>query len=122
MLGRHGTMRVLTTWMYFDESEIAGRENQRRRFRMRPVEEKQDGGIGIAWFGGNTTTVGSISNLKAFHGLPGRSDEEALNEETLRNLVDLFLLDADEYEFDRPERSLKNPPLGRLCTLATFHH
>jgi hypothetical protein len=100
-------MRVLTTWMYFEQSQVTGREFGRRR---RGREEEQDPGVGIAWYAGETTAPRDISNIKAFRSLRG-GDEEPLNEERLRDLVDLFLLDAEEFEFDRPERSLKNPAI-----------
>jgi hypothetical protein len=107
--GWENSMRVLTTWMYFDEAQIAGAKLGRRRIR-RGREEESDYGVGVAWFAGDTTSITSISNLKAFRPLRGERGEE-LNEERLRDLVDLFLLDADEFEFDRPERSLKNTDL-----------
>ena len=101
------SMRVLTTWMYFDRSQV--REGEPRRFRGRPAEEIEPG-IGVAWFAGETSNLMEpIHNLKAFRPLRGhREREEPLTEESLRNYVDLFLMDADEFEFDRPERSMKN--------------
>jgi len=51
-----------------------------------------------------------ISNLKVFQSLPGREREE-FNEEIFRSYLDAFLMDAEEYEFLRPERSLKNPAI-----------
>jgi hypothetical protein len=54
-------MRVVTTWMYFDREQIsAGFESHRRRGRG----EEPEPGIGIAWFAGDTSTLGSISNHK----------------------------------------------------------
>jgi hypothetical protein len=99
-------MRVLTTWMYFDRSQIKGGEPP--RFSGRPAEEI-DPGIGVAWFGGDTTSLmDPIHNLKAFRLLPRHEKEVPLTEEHLRNYVDLFLIGAREFEFGRPERSIKN--------------
>ena len=96
-------MRILTTWMYFDSSQISGET----RFRPRGRGEEAEPGIGVAWFRGDTTALMEISNLKIFRSLP-RSQNGALSEEALRNYIDLFLMDAEEYEFGSPERSLKN--------------
>src|SRR6266702_4254015 len=94
-------MRVLTTWMYFDR--VAGEPRLRRRGR----DDETDPGIGIAWFRGDMTGPMEISNLKVFRRLPRTMDDE-FSEEVLRNYVDLFVMDAEEFEFGRPERSLKN--------------
>lgn len=97
-------MRGLSTWMYFDNDQIKG--NMERR---RPRGEESEPGIGVAWFAGETSSLMPISNLKIFRELPGAHQELSLNVELLRNYLDLFLVDANEFEFDRPERSLKNP-------------
>jgi hypothetical protein len=95
--------------MYFDSSEIATDERFRRR---RGRGEEPEPGIGVAWFAGDTTTLMSpIDNLKIFQRLPRGEREEALSEQLLRNYTDLFLLDAEEFDFDRPERSIKNPQI-----------
>lgn len=47
-------------------------------------------------------------NLKVFRPLPGQEREE-FNEEIIRSYLDAFLMDAEEFEFSLPERSLKNP-------------
>jgi hypothetical protein len=94
-------MRVLTTWMYFDK--VAGDSRHRPRGRG----EEPEPGVGIAWFRGDTSGSVDISNVKAFHSLP-RSREAEFSEEVLRNYIDLFVMDAEEFEFDRPERSIKN--------------
>ncbi len=99
-------MRVLTTWMYFDPSQIQGEPAFRPRRRPGRGDEPEPG-IGVAWFGGDTTTLMSVSNLKVFQPLRGE-EKDALSEDLLRSYVDLFLLDADEFEFSRPERSIKN--------------
>jgi hypothetical protein len=98
-------MRILTTWMYFDTSQVTAEPPWRERRRGRG--EEPEPGIGIAWCAGNTTELMSISNLKVFRTLPGVEREE-LNEEILRSYLDAFLMDAEEFEFSRPERSLKN--------------
>jgi hypothetical protein len=97
-------MRVLTTWIYFDNVQITGGES--RRFR-RGREGESDPAVGVAWFAGDTTSPMPISNLKVFRALR-EIEGEALNEQRLRELIDLFLRDADEPEFYRPEPSLKN--------------
>jgi hypothetical protein len=100
-------MRILTTWMYFDSSQVtAGPPRRRRPGRG----EEPEPGIGVAWCAGDTTTLMSISTLKVFRPLPGREREE-FNEEIFRSYLDAFLMDAEEYEFLRPERSLKNPAI-----------
>jgi hypothetical protein len=101
-------MRVVTTWMYFDSSEVRG---ERPFHRPRGRGEEPEPGIGVAWFGGDTTTLGEIDNLKIFRHLPGLRGEQPLTEELLRDCLDLFLIDAEEFEFSRPERSLKNPQI-----------
>jgi hypothetical protein len=54
-----------------------------------------------------------VSNLKVFRPLPGPEypGREEFNEEVFRSYLDAFLMDAEEYEFLRPERSLKNPTI-----------
>ncbi len=52
----------------------------------------------------------SISNLKVFQPLRG-PDTQEFNEEVFRSYLDAFLMDAEEFEFLRPERSLKNPAM-----------
>ncbi len=94
-------MRVLTTWMYFDK--VAGEPRHRRRGRG----EEPEMGVGIAWFACDTSAAMEISNLKDFRRLPG-SREQEFSEQVLRDYIDLFVMDAEEFEFDRPERSIKN--------------
>jgi hypothetical protein len=102
-------MRVLTTWMFFDNSQVTV---EPPFGRPRGRGEEQEPGIGVGWFAGDTTTMMTpIDNLKIFHRLHGIRREEALSEQLLRNYVDLFLMDAREFEFDRPERSMKNPQI-----------
>ena len=81
-------MRVLTTWMYFDSSQIKGE----KRFRPRGRGEEHEPGIGVAWFAGDTTTMMEISNLKVFHSLPrgGHREDKALSEELLRDTSTCF--------------------------------
>jgi hypothetical protein len=98
-------MRVVTTWMYFDSPDV---KFERPRSRPRGRGEEPDPGVGVAWFGGDTTTLGDIDNLKVFRRLPGPRHEESLTEQLLTDSLDLFLADAEEFEFTRPERSLKN--------------
>lgn len=99
-------MRILTTWMYFDSSQVTAEPPFSRRRRGRG--EEPEPGIGIAWCAGDTTSLMSVSELKDFRPLPG-PDIEEFNEQTLRSYLDAFLMDAEEFEFSRPERSLKNP-------------
>ena len=99
-------MRVITTWMYFDQSQIKGDGGFGR---PRGRGEEPEPGIGVAWFGGDTTTLGDIVNLKIFRRLSGWRGEQSLTEEFLRDCLDLFVMDAEEFEFSRPERSMKNP-------------
>jgi hypothetical protein len=87
--------------MYFDK--VAGDSRHRPRGRG----EEPEPGVGIAWFRGDTSGSMDISNLKAFRSLPGSRDAE-FSEEVLRNYIDLFVMDAEEFEFDRPDRSIKN--------------
>ncbi|HLJ01781.1 MAG TPA: hypothetical protein VKT76_18885 [Bradyrhizobium sp.] len=101
-------MRILTTWMYFDSSQIKAEPSWRARRQGRG--EEPEPGIGVAWCAGDTTTLMPVSNLKAFRSLPGPEREE-FNEEIFRSYLDAFLMDAEEYEFLRPERSLKNPTI-----------
>ena len=103
-------MRVLTTWMFFDEKEVTG--DQRFR-RDRGRGEEPEPGIGVGWFAGDTTTLMSpIDKLKVFRPLRRpRNRQEALSESLLRDCVDLFLIDAPEFEFDLGERSIKNPDI-----------
>lgn len=98
-------MRALSTWMYFDRSQVTV---EPPFGRPRGRGEEPEPGIGVAWFGGDTSNLIPVSNLKIFRAFPG-VENEALTEELLRSHIDLFLLDADEHEFQRPERSLKNP-------------
>jgi hypothetical protein len=97
-------MRVLTTWMYFDSSQVKG---ELGFHRPRGRGEEPEPGIGVAWFGGDTTTLSSISNAKIFRTLPGSRGEQSLSEEFLKDCLDLFLTDAEEFDFSRPERSMK---------------
>ena len=93
--------------MYFDRSQIPAERSFGRRPRGRG--EEPEPGIGIGWFPGDTTTLMTpIHNLKMFHALRGREKEEPLSAENLRNYIDLFLMDADEFAFDSPERSIIN--------------
>src|SRR5580698_7892519 len=102
-------MRILTTWMYFDRDQVKD-GGPFRGPRPGRGEEKPDLGIGVAWCAGDTTDMMPISNLKIFRELPGWREQE-FNEEILRSYLDAFLMDAEEYEFFRPERSLKNPEI-----------
>lgn len=99
-------MRIVTTWMYFDSSQVTAEPPWRERRRGRG--EEPEPGIGIAWCAGDTAELMSVSNLKDFRSLRGPESEE-FNEEALRSYLDVFLMDAEEFEFSRPERSLKNP-------------
>jgi hypothetical protein len=92
--------------MYFDSSQITAEPPWRGRRRGRGEEPEL--GIGVAWCEGDTTTLMSVSNLKAFRPFPGLGREE-FNEEVFRSYLDAFLMDTEEFEFSRPERSLKNP-------------
>lgn len=49
-------------------------------------------------------------NLKVFRPLPGHERQE-FSEDIFRGYLDAFLMDAEEFEFSRPERSLKNPTI-----------
>ncbi len=99
-------MRIITTWMYFDPSQVLseGRRSWRRGGRG---EEQVEPGIGIAWCAGDTTNLMPFDNLKAFRQMP--FDHGEINEERLRDYIDVFLTDDREFEFRRPERSIKNP-------------
>jgi hypothetical protein len=99
-------MRILTTWMYFDASEVKAEPPWRNRGRGRGEEPQP--GIGIAWCAGDTASLMSPSELKDFHPLRIPEPHE-FNEERFRSYLDAFLMDAEEFEFMRPERSLKNP-------------
>jgi hypothetical protein len=101
-------MRILTTWTYFDSSQVTVEPPWRGRRRGRG--EEPEPGIGVAWCAGDTTSLMSISNLKAFRPLPGPETQE-FNEEIFRSYLDAFLMDAEEFEFLRSERSLKNPAI-----------
>lgn len=58
----------------------------------------------------------SVSELKDFRPLLGAEPEE-FGEHTLRSYLDAFVMDAEEFEFIRPERSLKNPNIVEyVCT------
>jgi hypothetical protein len=100
-------MRVISTWMYFDQSQINLDSSSERRSRGRGEEPEL--GVGIGWFAGDTANLmDPIHNLKFFRPLQGHEEQESLNEQNLRNYTDLFLMDAGEFDFDRPERSMKN--------------
>ena len=99
-------MRVLTAWMYFESSQVTAEPPWRGRRRGRGDE--MEPGIGIAWCAGDTTSLLSVSQMKVFRPLHGPEPQE-FNEQTLRTYLDAFLMDAEEFEFIRPERSLKNP-------------
>ncbi len=101
-------MRVLTTWMYFDAAQVTAEPSWRERRRGRG--EEPEPGIGVAWCAGDTTSLVSIDNLKVFRRLRGRGREE-FSESVFRSYLDSFLMDAEEFEFLRPERSLKNPAI-----------
>ncbi|WP_156816351.1 hypothetical protein [Oceanibaculum indicum] len=99
-------MRIITTWMYFDPSQVAGDESYRRG---RGRGDKVEPGIGIAWCAGDTSTLMPISSLKAFRKLQDLNEE--FNETALHRYIDAFLLDEDEFDFSRPDRSIKNSDL-----------
>jgi hypothetical protein len=99
-------MRVLTTWMFFDDKQIR-REPPFGPRRPRGRGEEPEPGIGVAWFAGDTTTLRPFPDVDYFESLRG-FETQALTESFLRNCVDLFLTDAPDFEFDRPERSMKN--------------
>lgn len=101
-------MRILTTWMYFDPSQITAEPSWRERRRGRGDEPEP--GIAVAWCAGDTTELMSINNLKVFRSLPGVERVE-FNEDILRSYLDAFLMDVEEFEFHRSERSLKNPSI-----------
>jgi hypothetical protein len=107
---RGGRVRVITTWMYFDEEQIKGEFRSGHPDRGPRRGEKPEPGIGIGWFPGDTAELMTpIDNLKVFRKLRrARERDTPLSLETLRGYIDLFLLDADEYEFGDKERSLKN--------------
>jgi hypothetical protein len=86
--------------MYFDKI------NGDMRFRRRGRGEEAEPGIGIAWFRGDSSR--EVSELKHFRRLPRLEETPEFSEEALRSYIDLFVMDAEEFEFDRPERSLKN--------------
>ena len=98
-------MRMITTWMYFDNSVVI--TEAKRRFRRRGRGDEPEPGIGVAWCEGDTSRLRSVTNLKVFRRLPGLERVE-FNEEIFCGYLDAFLMDADEFEFLRPERSLKN--------------
>lgn len=97
-------MRIITTWMYFDPSQVES-EGVYRRSRGRGDELEP--GIGIAWCAGDTTNLMPFSNLKAFHELPMETEE--FGEEQLRAYIDAFLTDEEEFNFIRPRRENRNP-------------
>jgi hypothetical protein len=101
-------MRILTTWMYFDSSQVEAEPSWGGHRRGRG--EEPEPGVGVAWCAGDTAVLLPVSNLKDFRPLPGPKREE-FNEETFRSYLDAFVVDAEEYEFLRPERSLKNPDI-----------
>ncbi|MDP4026618.1 hypothetical protein Q8W71_28830 [Methylobacterium sp. NEAU 140] len=92
--------------MYFDPSQVVS-EGRGRRYRGRG--EDVEPGIGIAWCAGDTTSLLPISNFKLFHEL--RAEKEDFNEQVLRQYIDAFLSDEEEYDFIRPSRSIKNPSI-----------
>ena len=87
-------MRIITTWMYFEPSQIEGEGRYRRH---RGSGEEAEPGIGIAWCAGETATLMPVSNLKIFRELPNGRGE--FSEERLRSYIDAFLIDEEEYEF-----------------------
>lgn len=99
-------MRIITTWMYFDPSQIQSDGKYRRR---RGRGEDIEPGIGIAWCAGDTTSLMPISNLKIFREFPVKDSD--FNEQVLRSYIDAFLVDEDDYDFIRPDRSIKNPAI-----------
>jgi len=106
-------MRVLTTWMYFDSKQVISEPplGPRNRRRPRGRGEDPEPGVGIAWFGGDTTTLVEIESVELFRALRTELPDEPLSEQALRSYLDLFLMDAEEFAFSRPERSLKNADL-----------
>lgn len=103
-------MRILTTWMYFDPEQVKAEAPWRERRRGRGDEPEP--GVGIAWCGGDTTALGDIDNVKAFRRLrPRPRNTEEFSEEVFRRYLDAFVMDAEEFEFARLERSLKNPAI-----------
>lgn len=101
-------MRVLTTWMYFDESQIKGDFPSDRRDRGPRRGEEPEPGIGIGWFAGDTADLMTpIHNVKLFRPLRSSRGKE-LNVDTLRTYIDLFIFDAGEHQFSRPEHSIRN--------------
>lgn len=105
-------MRVLTTWMYFDQSQLQIDESSRprRSYRRNNSDDESDLGIGVAWFAGDTSSMMPILNVKAFRPIPGRRsiEGEPISIEQLRTYLNLFLMDADEYEFIEKSLSEKN--------------
>lgn len=98
--------------MYFDESQIKGDLFADRRNHGPRRGEEPEAGIGIGWFPGDTADLSTpIHNVKLFRPLRRRESDEPLNMDTLRTYIDLFILDADEYHFTRPERSIKHEDL-----------
>lgn len=99
-------MRVLTTWIYFDRSQLKISEiGSRRRYRWPERDEDSDLGVGVAWFAGDASSMMPIWNVKAIRPLSGngRIKGEPISIEQLRVYLSLFLVDADEYEFlDNP--------------------
>jgi hypothetical protein len=102
-------MRVLTTWIYLEEAQVKGYVPSTRRYRgFRTDDNLDEPGIGIGWFPGDTTDLLTpIDHLKAFRPIRAREKAE-LSVEALQYYTDLFLLDADEHQFSRPRRSVRN--------------
>jgi hypothetical protein len=99
-------MRVLTTWLYFELSDVVLLEA--------PPPTKQDAGmqpgVGVAWFTGDTSSLKPISESE--HFLPLRVPKDyALTEENLRIWIDLFLRGGYDSLFSRNERYPLNSAL-----------
>jgi hypothetical protein len=92
--------------MYFDSESVEG---ERYRRHPRRGEEKPDPGVGIAWFPGDTANLMTpIHNMKLFRPLRLHDENEELSLENLRRYVNDFLMDVEEFDFDRPERLFEN--------------
>ncbi len=55
----------------------------------------------------DTNTLRPFADVDYFRELK-RLENRTLTEDFLRNCIDLFLMEAEQFEFDRPERSMKN--------------
>ena len=108
-------MRMITTWMNFDASEVKGGQSHRRR---RSRGEESEPGIGITWCAGDTSTMMSISSIKFFEALDVNNDD--FSTEDLRRYIDSFLVDDDDYEFTRPKDPLRNPTIVNYVLTAPF--